>query len=148
MNRLVFVLVLACSAGSGIWREQALSPEAALSEAEARWHARKPTSYEFAIEVRCFCPGLAKTPPRFAVTNGEPRALQDLEPETRKVDEYYNTVEKLFTEIRRSFSFGKYRMVVQYDPELGYPRLADLDPKGDVIDDELVLKVTEFRAAR
>lgn len=62
------------------------------------------------------------------------------------VVKHYNTVEKLFAAIRRSLSFGKYRMLVQYHDALGYPVIADLDPKGDVIDDELVLKVTEFRA--
>ena len=62
-----------------------------------------------------------------------------------KVYERYNTVEKLFAAIRRSLSFGKYRMVVRYDADLGYPVVADLDPRFEVADDELVLKVTEFR---
>jgi hypothetical protein len=146
MHRLVVVLLLACSVSSGTWRDQEPSPETALREAEARWHARKPTSYEFAVEVRCFCGGLTKTPPRFAVTNGEPRSLQELEPDSRSVYEHYNTVEKLFAAIRRSLSLGKYRMIVQYDADLGYPVIADLDPRFEVADDELVLKVTEFRA--
>jgi len=145
MNRLLVVLLLACSVSSGAWREQEPSPDAALAEAEARWQARKPKAYEFAVEVRCFCPGLTKIPPRFAVTNGEPRSLQDLEPDSQRIYEHYNTVEKLFAAIRRSLSFGKYRIAVQYHADVGYPVVANLDPRSEVADDELFLRVTEFR---
>jgi hypothetical protein len=34
---------------------------------------------------------------------------------------------------------------VKYDSELGYPIWADLDPSGEVIDDELFFRVIGFR---
>ena len=145
MKRLLVVVLLTSSVALGVAREQEPSPDAALAEAEGRWKARKPKSYEFALEVRCFCPGLTRTPPRFAVVNGEPRPLQDLEPDSQRVYEHYNTIEKLFAAIRRSLSFGKYKVAVRYDEDLGYPIVADLDPRREVADDELVLKVTDFR---
>ena len=146
MNRLAVVLLLACSLTVVSGQEQALSPDAALADAEARWRARKPKAYEFAIEVRCFCPGLIiTTPPRFAVTDGEPRSLQKLELYSQKTYDYFNTVEKLFAAIRSRISRGKSKMVVQYHADLGYPLLADLDPNADVADDELLLRVTDFK---
>ena len=147
MNRLAVVLLLACSLSVGSEQEQALSPYAALADAEARWKARKPKAYEFAVEVRCFCPGLATKPLRFAVTDGEPRLLESLGSFSPRVYDHYNTVEKLFAAIRGSFSQGRYKTVVQYHADLGYPLVADLNPSADVEDDELFLRVTDFKGA-
>ena len=145
MNRLVLLLLLTYSAILGGWRGQETSPDVALREAEARWQSRGPKSYEFTIEVQCFCGGLTRTPIRFAVVNGEPRSLQELQPAAQKIFDHYNTVEKLFTAIRRALSFGGFKVAVQYHADLGYPVVADLDPGRYVADDELVLKVTDFK---
>src|SRR5262245_60825873 len=145
MNHLAVVLLLACSLPVWSAQEQALSPDATLADAEARWRARKPKAYEFAVEVRCFCPGVARTPPRFSVTDGQPRSLQELALDSQRVYDHFNTVEKLFAAIRSTFSRGRNRTVVQYHPDLGYPLVADLDPNADVVDDELFLKVTDFK---
>jgi hypothetical protein len=146
MNRVVVVLLLAGSMAVASGQEPALSADAALADAEARWRARKPKAYEFAVEVRCFCPGLIiTTPPRFAVTDGEPRSLQKLEQYSQKTYDYFNTVEKLFAAIRLRFSEGRNKTVVQYHAELGYPLVVDLDPNANVADDELFLRVTDFK---
>jgi hypothetical protein len=139
MNRPAVVLLLACSLTVVSGQEHALSPDAALADAEARWRARKPKAYEFSLEVRCFCSGLAETPRRFAVTDGE------RSPFSQGVYDHYNTVEKLFAVIRDSFSRGRSKMVVEYHADLGYPMLADLDPSAEVEDDELFLRVTDFK---
>lgn len=142
---LIAVLLLACSVTVASGQEQTTSPDVALADAEALWRARKPKSYEFAVEVRCFCPDLAKTPPRFAVTDGEPRSLQQLESFSQKTYDYFNTVEKLFAAIRGRFARGRNKMVVQYHADLGYPLVADLDPNADIADDELFLRVSDFK---
>jgi hypothetical protein len=119
---------------------------AALSTSRQTWEARKPATYEFAVEARCFCEGIARTPPVFRVTDGRAEVVgAELSPESRRFYEYYNTVDKLFIAIDRSLSRGEYKSRIQYDPDLGYPTLADLDPRGDVADDELYLRVTQFR---
>jgi hypothetical protein len=38
-------------------------------------------------------------------------------------------------------------MVVSYDENFGYPLQADLDPKQDIVDDELFFRVTAFKPA-
>jgi hypothetical protein len=145
MNRLAVVLLLACSLTAGSAQERALSPEAALADAEARWRARQPKAYEFAVDVRCFCPGLVRTPPGFAVTDGVPRSLHELELFSQRVYDHYTAIEKLFATIRGSLSRGRSKMVVQYHADLGYPLVAELDPNADVMDDELFLRLTDLK---
>ena len=48
-----------------------LEASRALVAAEARWQANKPASYEFTINVMCFCK-LAPQPPTFRVVNEVP----------------------------------------------------------------------------
>ena len=42
-------------------------------------------------------------------------------------------------------SRAAHRVVVKYDRQLGYPIWADLDPRRDVIDDEVFFRVMGFR---
>jgi hypothetical protein len=122
-----------------------LNPLDALAQAEARWQKVRPVSYEFDVEVRCFCIGLIRKPVSFRVTGAAVRPLQDLQPDARRTYGYYETVEKLFTAIRHSLTRGQFKVSIEYDPNLGYPIKADLDPKENVSDDELFFKVTGFR---
>jgi hypothetical protein len=117
----------------------------ALAQAEARWQQRKPSAYEFDIEVRCFCEGLLRRPVGFRVQGDEARPLEDLEAAARMTYEYYDTIEKLFAAIRRSLARGEYKVLVEYDPDFGYPVKADLDPKEKTFDDELLFRVSAFR---
>jgi hypothetical protein len=116
-----------------------------LGKAQQTWETRKPSSYEFTIEVRCFCPGTAKTPPVYRVTAGKSTVVGELDAISQHFYESYNTVEKLFAAINRSLDRGQDRSTVEYDGDLGFPVLADLDPARNVIDDELYLRVTNFR---
>jgi hypothetical protein len=40
---------------------------------------------------------------------------------------------------------GQFKSTVGYDPDLGFPVSADLDPAEHVFDDELKLRVIDFR---
>jgi hypothetical protein len=117
----------------------------ALTQAETRWQQRKPSVYEFAIEVRCFCIGLLQTPVSFEVRGTEVRPLQDLKPDARWTYGHYETIEKLFNVIRGALTRGQYKVAIEYDPELGYPVWADVDPQKNTADDELSFKVSGFR---
>ena len=117
----------------------------ALADAQRRWEERTPSSYEFTVEVRCFCVGIEMTPPTFRVTRGEPAATRELSAASEKLYGSFNTVEKLFKALERSLSRGQYKSTVQYDEELGFPVKADLDPQRRVKDEELYFRVTRFR---
>jgi hypothetical protein len=135
--------LLAATLGSPV--SQQVTPAGALAEAEARWQARKPAAYEFTIEVRCECSGQVRRPPGFRVAGTEAKPLQEMDAASRRFYDHYSTVEKLFAAIHRSITAGGYGIQVRYDPELGYPIVADLDPQRMVKDDELILRVTKFR---
>lgn len=64
---------------------------------------------------------------------------------SQRLHDRYGTVEKLFARIRRALAASAYRVVVKYDRQLGYPIWVDLDPRRDVIDDEVFIRVTGFR---
>jgi hypothetical protein len=64
---------------------------------------------------------------------------------SQRFHDRYGTIEKLFALIRRSLEAGAHRAVVRYHDDLGYPIWLDLDPRRDVIDDELFIRVSGFR---
>jgi hypothetical protein len=129
----------------GIQAPAQLDPLDALAQAEARWQKVRPLSYEFDVEVRCFCVGLLQKPASFRVAGTDVRPLQDLQPDARWTYGFCDTVEKLFAAIRRSLTRGQYKVSIEYDPNLGYPVKADVDPKERTFDDELFFRVTRFR---
>ena len=117
-----------------------------LTTAEALWRSKKPKSYEFTIEVRCYCVGLSEAPPSFRVTESRSIAISELDRVAFGAYDRYDTVEKLFAAIRRQLNFGRDKVAVQYDSDLGYPVVADLDPRLDGADDELFFRVANFRS--
>jgi hypothetical protein len=139
------VVLLTVAMALPVSAQEDKTPATTLAEAEARWQARRPRAYEFAITLRCNCRGLTNPPPRFRVENGTTLALQELGPDAQRVYSFYDTVDELFAAIKRAMSFGQYKIAVEYHPELGYPLKADIDPRKDVFDDEMFLQVTDFR---
>ena len=131
-------------AGPGVLTTQEADLRTSLAMAQTTWQARKPSAYEFTIEVRCYCPGIARVPPSFRVVDGEPSPVK-LEAQSEYVYKSYNTIDKLFVAIDRSLSRGQYNSAVQYDERLGFPVVADLDPRRETADDELFLRVSGFR---
>jgi len=147
MNEWFVLLVLLVTLpGARPTQMQAGELRARLAEAQKTWEASKPRSYEFTIEVRCFCVGISKTPPSFRVVDGSPSPLGELDPEAQQFYKSHNTVEKLFAAVDRSLPpYGGTKSTVQYDGTLGFPLVADLDPRPESIDDELYFRVTAFR---
>jgi len=123
---------------------QADDPIAALTKAEAMWEEHKPASYEFMIEVRCYC-RLSRHPPSFRVTDGQPVPIRAIDAEAQGTYESYNTIEKLFGVLRRIATMGPHKMAVKYDQALGYPVSADIDVKKRTKDDELFFRVRGFK---
>jgi hypothetical protein len=118
---------------------------AALAGAEATWDAKKPAAYEFTIEVRCFC-RLSRKPPSFRVADGQSVPIRELDAEVLTTYQSYDSIDKLFTVLRRIATMGPHKMAVKYDGELGYPVSADIDLKQRVKDDELMFRVSGFKA--
>ena len=146
---LVTALLIGCTTPS----QQALPPvpPADLSPAmrdlflaERRWDMRRPSRYEFGVEIRCFCVGLVTPPPRFVVLDGAPSALDRQPGEPSRLYQSFDTIDELFQRIRAAIKSGEHKIAVVYDADLGYPRVADLDPLERTVDDELYFRVVDF----
>jgi hypothetical protein len=139
MSSLALVLLVG-SLGLQIPTEE--SPSAALARAEALWQERGPKAYRFGIILSCEC---FPTGMDFRVIGGQVQLPRGADTAAQGFHDTYGTVEKLFAVVRRALAAGGHRIVVKYDSELGYPIWADLDPSGEVIDDELFFRVIGFR---
>jgi|SRR5436190_22873833 hypothetical protein len=142
-RRLVAVALLVHLQAGALQRAED-DPAVALQKAQATWAYSKPTIYQFTVEVRCFC-AVAGHPVSFRVSDGRSELLEPLDTFTRHTYEYYDTMDKIFVALRRVATTRPFKMAVTYDPTLGYPVQADLDPSADTIDDELFLRVTAFK---
>ena len=116
-----------------------------LQAARTKWQQRQPSVYEFTLEARCFCIGIAKVPPTFRVRNGEPSTLTELGQDSATFYSRRDTIDKLFAALEWSLNQGQDNSIVRYDEEFGYPLVAELDPHRREVDDEVVLRVTNFR---
>ena len=145
LNPFGSAILIAATAFLGRQAPQEVSPATALDQAEARWQARKPHAYQFNVEVRCFCPPSGKIPSLVRVVNGVTQKVEGLDAIAQGAYARHGSVEKLFETIRRSLSFGQYKVAVEYHRELGYPITADLDPRREYVDDELFFRVWDFK---
>jgi Family of unknown function (DUF6174) len=81
----------------------------------------------------------------FRVIGGNAEPPRDAGVLSQRFYDRYGTVEKLFAVIRRALAAQGHRVVVKYDRQLWYPIWADIDPRRDVIDDEVFFRVRGFR---
>jgi Family of unknown function (DUF6174) len=129
---------------------QVPSLEADLAFAEAKWLGNKPATYEFTLKILCFC---APAPPGFEpivfrVNNGVGALLTGSRMASvlgiSSSDEKYSTVEKQFAFIRASLSERPYRVEIEYDSVLGYPRRVYIDPEQITHDEEYGFRIEAF----
>jgi hypothetical protein len=120
------------------------TPALALARAEAKWHAHGPASYEFGVILTCFCSPKGMN---FRVVEGRVQFPDRANATTTRFHDAYGTIESLFAKIRQAIDAGGHRIDVKYHADLGYPIWADLDPRREIKDDELFIRVTAFRAA-
>jgi hypothetical protein len=113
--------------------------------AERRWASERPGQYEFAIEIRCFWAGIPAAHPRFVVAGNTSSALGTPPSDIGRIYQSFDTVEELFQRIREVIKRGEHKVAIAYDPDLGYPQTADLDPLERAVDDELYFKVVDFK---
>ena len=97
----------------------------ALADAQRRWEERRPSSYEFTIEVRCFCSGILKTPPRFRVTRGQPAAITELRAESEELYGSFDT--KRGHNVRNFTDFFRETQLVRSDNRLDPDKLSTLE---------------------
>ena len=119
-----------------------------LALAEAKWSANTPKTYEFTLKIICFC---APAPPGsepivFRVNNGAGSRAGLLRTRSPEDLEKYSTVEKQFAFIRAALREQPYRVEIEYDPVLGYPRRVYIDPRQYTADEEYGFAIEAFTA--
>lgn len=134
LKPILSILILAVSLAA-CWGVTESEPSAApetLSEARALWDSQELDDYRFEYERVCFC-----APTQLSATvyvradtifrfdnlrgNGEPVGA-----DTLSIDRtYFVTVDELFDRIGEGASQEQLEELL-YDPELGYPRKADI----------------------
>lgn len=145
-------LILAMGMLSRAQGQAEVTPRAELQraydEAIGKWRSHKPATYEFTVAALCFCGISNLHNPTFRVdAAGAPHPSEAVSPDLERFYEPYDTIDKIFNVLKSYIDRDPYRMRVEYDLELGYPRTADIDPRQFVADDELGLRVTNFKVS-
>jgi hypothetical protein len=133
---------------------QVSSIEDQLALAEAKWSTNKPKTYEFTLKIICFCPpappgsepSVPPGPIVFRINNGtgSPVGSYRYRTPSPQLLEKYSTVEKQFAFIRAALREQPYRAEIEYDPVLGYPRRAYIDPSQITVDEEYGFTIEAF----
>jgi hypothetical protein len=115
-----------------------LSELRALARAEARWAARGFENYAIEERQSCFCPPEVLQWSRVEVVSGNVDRVTTLEtgvevPAAQRGQ--FRTVEQVFRTIRTGHTQDWVKdVVVEFDPQLGFPTLVSLEPKADILD--------------
>lgn len=119
-----------------------------IQENRRRWQSFEPRVYRFVHELICFCfaeyPHLAV----LRVEDGELVSLRDLWTATPISDPpagAYFTIDGMFDLIVEAQQRNADRIHVDYDPELGFPRVIAIDYDIEVADDEISIRTTHLQ---
>jgi hypothetical protein len=113
-----------------------------LKAAEARWKARPFADYSYEIRVLCFCPPQITEWTRVTVRSGVVTSAEAVDPDPNvPIDNlrYWVPIDSLFVDLRLTMTDRALRtyldaIVVDYDPDLGYPTKIEYRAKTNVID--------------
>lgn len=108
------------------------------ADARERWDRAGIDDYRMVVDVRCFCP--FNGPITVEVADGELRTVDP--PDDHNYRGTALTVDAILDEIAAAQAEGD--ADVAYDPDLGYPVTADLDPILNAVDDEISYRILEL----
>lgn len=145
---LTLALALACGTSTGP------TQQAAFDRALARWQSQQLDSYQFELTRNCFCV-LGGQVIVITVEQGTIKTAETTESGTaiaieRELLSYLPTIPDLFDMVQDALNRSVARLLVTYDPSLGYPSRIELDYVNEAIDDEsttIVRNLTALRAA-
>ena len=144
------VLALAIVAWSGSCGGNPLGPaESQLAKAESRWAAAGPVSYDFDVQVSCFCVASSFGTVTVSVRNHQVVSLVRTDSGTAVDSIYFEnvlTVDRMFAAEQRYLDAKPASFRADYDANLGYPTLVSVDPNASVADDEYSFQVHGLRA--
>lgn len=94
----------------------------------ALWESRELDDYRFVVRRSCFCPPHLAMPTLIDVRDGVPVRATVVADQSLVPPHLGLTVEDVFRQIEHAIDNGYELIEVRYDPEMGYPIEATLDP--------------------
>jgi hypothetical protein len=130
-------------------------PKSEVELATDKWQAANISHYRFEVFISCFCIFNENMPLVVEVKDGEVVSMEfkngkEIDPQFIELFGRYNTIEKLFAGIEKSFDFEgddqgpAEKVTVEYDATYGFPTKIDIDFIEQAIDDELYISVSNF----
>ena len=125
------------------------SPRDELNDARRRWEAIRPSAYSYVISRSCECLPEYTRAARVQVTNGRvtsARYVQDGSQVSAEILATYPTIDDLFEMVEQALERNPDpdRLVVYYDPRLGYPTRFEVDYDFQVGDDERTIHASDL----
>jgi hypothetical protein len=72
--------------------------------------------------------------------------LVELSADARRLSGHYDTIDAIFDVIDGVMARSPDKADIQFDDRYGFPVVADLDPRFRMFDDELFIRVIDFKA--
>lgn len=114
---------------------------------QALWESQNIDSYQFDLQIGCFCLFELVQPVRVVVENGEVSSITYLEdgaPADVALFDGFATIDQLFARLAANQAQDPVKFDVTYDETLGIPLSADIDISEMMMDEELQFTVTNF----
>jgi len=144
------ILLAAVTAfGSACTRQE--TPEQSLARHQRLWAAQNIASYQYQLQVSCFCPPAVTDPVIIKVRDGTAESVAYAAtgmPAESQFFERYDTLDKLFQVINQALEGKAAEISVSYDETLGFPRQIYIDFVKEAVDDEIAYNVSGFQVTR
>jgi hypothetical protein len=144
-----FISLLALGA-LGCTEPKLESAKDALAVAQRRWTAAGLANYDFTAQRLCFCGDAVTRPVTVRVRGGSFAGIAYADSGTAADTSLFHdflTMDRLFAFLRQELDATPDTLVADYDPQLGYPTSAFVDPHFGIADDEFSLHVSALNPA-
>lgn len=118
-------------------------PEEELSVEEQKWRDQNLASYEFTLQISCFCIREYTLPKRVVVQNNEVVQVDDT-PYKEFNDSAIQTIDGYFDFIRETRKQNPDEEEITYDTDLGYPTFIFFDISYQMADEEIRYTISEL----
>lgn len=118
-------------------------PEEELSVEEQKWRDQNLASYEFTLQISCFCIREYTLPKRVVVQNNEVVQVDDT-PYKELNDSAIQTIDGYFDFIRETRKQNPDEEEITYDTDLGYPTYIFFDISYQMADEEIRYTISEL----
>lgn len=118
-------------------------PEEELSVEEQKWRDQNLKSYEFTLQISCFCIREYTLPKRVVVQNNEVVQV-NVTPYEELNDSAIQTIDGYFDFIRETRKQNPDEEEITYDTDLGYPTYIFFDISYQMADEEVRYTISEL----